>query len=98
ILTNQAFEIPYFYQLQFNHEAADWLHGEKLWYLSINATAIEKWFLQKLGLDGCAEIYSSISTTQGCLGMAAFLGFSPIVLLGLDLSYTDHQRYPQDVT
>lgn len=94
LMTNRAYETPYCFTLKFNHEALRWIHGTKLYFRGQDLFGIDSWFEKELGLDQWPRIDYRISTTYACLGIAHFLGCAPLILMGIDLAYTDQKKYP----
>lgn len=97
ILTNTSFMTPFCFQLGFNFQALEILHGTKIFFRGIDHYGMDCWFEKHLGIDGYPRIKGSVSSTDVCVKIAKFLGCSPVVLLGVDLSYTDKKRYPDEV-
>lgn len=97
ILTNYGYEVPFCYELNVNYEALELIHGSKVYFRGYGSYGLNNYMEKKLGLDTYPPVYSPLSTTHCCLGIAMTLGCSPIILLGVDLAYTDRKRYPEDV-
>ena len=97
VLANFAYEIPYFYIRGFNKKAFAILNGIKMRFNGLDPFGVDSWFNQELYKKDFPIFHSKISTTHSCLGVAQWLGCNPIVCLGLDLSYTEGQRYPEKV-
>ncbi len=75
---------PLFFQSRI---ASDWLKGEKLWVEGSGTIPMEEWIAGRLGLstatfDGGWNVATFLSA------LAARLGCSPIILVGVDLSST----------
>ena len=96
MLTNTAFTVPYFQTMQFNASAARLLHSERLFFRGPESYGAINWILTKLGIEE-KKVHFNISTTCACLSLADHLKSSPIVFLGLDLSYTESKRYPEGI-
>jgi antitoxin component YwqK of YwqJK toxin-antitoxin module len=95
--TNFAFEIPYFYRPRVNHDALMALHGPLLYTNGFGNFKLSKWMEEKLGIATESTFDTGISTTNFSLGLAANLGCNPIFFVGVDLSYTNNDRYPNGV-
>jgi antitoxin component YwqK of YwqJK toxin-antitoxin module len=93
IMTNTAFEVPYFVSTHFNYRAQNILHGPKLFFRGLEDYQVIEYFIEKLGIQHEKQLEYHISTTCGCLALAVELGCNPIIFTGLDLSYTDRKRY-----
>lgn len=92
MLTNTAFSVPYFETLQFNRYASSLIHGERMFIRGSESYGAIRWMVKHLGLDDVFVDFN-ISTTCACLALACKMKCSPLVFLGLDLSYTDNKRY-----
>ena len=97
ILMSEGFDVPYFFRCRFNHDALHWLSGVKIWCAGKESVPIGRFLERKALLQG-ALISARVSTTHFIASIAAFLGCSPIILTGLDLSYTEKKRYAKGVT
>lgn len=97
ILTNYAYEVPFCYMSSVNNEALKLVHGTKVFFRGRASYDFDAYFENQLGLGKYPLVYSPLSTTHVCLGIAAMLGCNPIILLGVDLAYTDRKRYPDAV-
>lgn len=96
ILTNYSYEVPFFYKLSANYEALKLLHGEKIFFRGVASYGFDAYFENQLDLDKYPPIHSPLTTTHACLGIASMLGCNPIILIGVDLAYTDRKRYPDE--
>lgn len=96
MLTNTAFSVPYFHIMQFNHDAASLIHGERLFIRETENYRSIRWMISELSLEN-SVLHFNISTTSACLAVADMLGCEPLVFLGLDLSYTDDKRYLDEI-
>jgi antitoxin component YwqK of YwqJK toxin-antitoxin module len=97
IIMNTAFETPFFYRNRLNHEALDLVHGEHLFLTGSIGYDISEWFEKKLSMK-------SQTISEGCnvlnfsLAIAHAMGCTPIILVGIDLAYTNSQSYAEGVT
>lgn len=92
MLTNTAFTVPYFQIVQFNRYASSLIHGDRLFIRGSESYGSIRWMIKYLGLDD-KLVNFNISTTCACMALAYEMQCSPLVFLGLDLSYTDNKRY-----
>lgn len=97
IISNQAFEVPYFFRSRVNKDTLRAVHGEKLYLPGATGYPIGEWMDAKVG-------YSPISIDEGTnvvnltLSIAKALGCSPILCVGLDLAYTSGESYAAGIT
>lgn len=96
-MTNLAYEVPFFYANRFYYKAFHLIHGPKI-YISTGYGNVEKWLEKEIGLPNTEYISGGISTTNVCCNLAGLFGANPIVLIGLDMAYTDSSRYADGVT
>lgn len=97
LLTNFAFDIPFFYTNRFCNEALRIVHGERLFIRGGMQLGVVDWFEKELGLDVSERIPPTISTSNVCAEVAGILGCYPIILVGMDLSYQEGRRYAEGV-
>lgn len=96
IKTNAAFEVPFFYKTRFNKDSFDFLHGPKVLISGKSGYSISEWFTPLVSTS-YAELdffKTGISSSNFAMELARHLGCNPILLLGIDLAYTDASRYP----
>ncbi|MCE5316320.1 MAG: DUF115 domain-containing protein [Parachlamydia sp.] len=98
-MTNTAFELPIFYAHRFYCEAFTKIHSFRLFTTRGVGFGVQKWFDRELQLPSSDEISGSgISTSNFCEDIACALGNNPIILVGMDLAYTEAARYAAGVT
>jgi len=97
-LTHFGFNVPLFYQNRFFNEAFRQTHGPLLYVTGSGGYRVSTWFEKELGIEDAVEIIMGVSTSNFLLEIANFLGCNPIVLIGMDLSYTEDKRYVEGVT
>lgn len=92
IISNIAFETPFFYRSRMNQEAALAVQGPKLYLPGAVGYPIAQYIDEQLG-------YSSLELDDGAnvinlsLTIAKALGCNPLIIVGLDLAYTDGMSY-----
>lgn len=92
IISNTAFETPFFYRSRMNKEAVRAVHGPKLYLPGATGYPIAEHIDEQLG-------YSSLELEEGAnvinlsLAIAKSLGCNPLIIVGLDLAYTDGMSY-----
>jgi antitoxin component YwqK of YwqJK toxin-antitoxin module len=59
---------------------------------------VSEWFEEELGIEDAEQIIMGVSTSNFLLEIARFLGCNPILLVGMDLAYTNDSRYAEGVT
>jgi antitoxin component YwqK of YwqJK toxin-antitoxin module len=97
IRTNYAYEIPYFVRARFQNEAWQTLHGPKIYVGGNCEYLIYEWFEKELGIFPEKSLQVGVSSTNFSLEFARILGCNPIILIGVDLAYTDSSRYAKGV-
>lgn len=92
IIMNKAYDVPFFYRSRMYHGALDLVSGDRL-YISGNAGYdLADYFDKEIGIvptdveEGCNVINMSLS-------IAEKMGCNPIILVGVDLAYSDDQSY-----
>ncbi len=91
LITNQAFETPYFYRNRMFHEALHLLQGDRL-YIAGSTLPLLRWIENKLGLP-TEELEGGYNVINLSLAIAQAMGCNPIIFVGVDLAYTDGLSY-----
>lgn len=97
IRMNNSYVSPVFHKLRFSSIASKILSGEHILMKGIESPSTA-WFEKELGLEQTKDIETGISSTTFSLGIARMLGCNPIIIVGLDLAYTDNKRYPEGIS
>ena len=96
-----AFEMPFLYSTRVFPQIFQTCNGPFGYMRSGIGGMLELWIEEALSLQDplLGELLSqeSISVTAICLAWAQFLGCNPIFLNGVDLAYTNQQRYASGV-
>lgn len=90
---NQAFEIPYFYRNRLNREALKLISGQHLYVTGTAGYPISSWFEEQLGIKEKKDIEEGCNVVNFSLAIAHAMGCNPIILVGLDLAYTQGKSY-----
>ncbi|MCE5316321.1 MAG: DUF115 domain-containing protein [Parachlamydia sp.] len=93
LIMNQAFEIPYFYRNRLLHQALKLIHGKHLYVTGTGGYPVSKWFEEKAGMKEAKEIEEGCNVINFSLSIAQELGCNPIILVGVDLAYTNEKSY-----
>lgn len=96
-LANFAYEVPFFYHNRFHKEAFKQLHGPRLYVNGTGGFNTADWFEEYLGIQSQYTFISGVSTTNFLLEVSMLLGCNPIILVGVDLAYSNRQRYAAGV-
>lgn len=95
MMTHSAFELPFFYAQRFYRGAFDKIHGPKIYACANLPFRIQEWFDKELEIpSGQTELFG-LSSANAAVTLADYLGCNPVILLGIDLSYTDSKRYAE---
>jgi hypothetical protein len=96
LLANIAYEVPYFYRNRMFYEAMRLISGDRLFVTGSAGHGIAEWFEEKLGIK-YKEIQEGFNVINFSIALAQALGCNPIILVGVDLAYTDSQSYAKGV-
>lgn len=96
-LTSFAYDIPLIYEDRYYFQAIAQWHGPLLHVANNSAVHILRWFEKELGFQFHNHILGGVSTANFLLEMALFLGCNPIIMVGMDLAYTQDKRYVEGV-
>lgn len=90
-------KVPFFYRNRIFHDALGAIRGPRLYLSGTGGYEIADWFDQELGLEG-PSLDEGHNVINFCLEIARALGCNPIILVGVDLAFTDDQYYSNNVT
>lgn len=96
LITNLAFETPYFYRNRLQHSSLSLLHGDHLYVQGSGGYGITQWFEERLGIDA-KDVAEGCNVINFSLSIAAELGCNPIIFVGVDLAYSDEEPYAPGV-
>lgn len=96
LISNSAFEVPFFYRSRMNRQAFNTIHGPRLYLGGSNGYRTAEWFDEKLGIPD-QEIDEGHNVINFCMDVARILGCNPIILVGMDLAYTNQRSYAPGV-
>lgn len=93
LFMNQAFQVPFFYRNRIFPQALSLIQGDRLYVPGSGGHEIAKYFEKKLGIEASEEIPEGNNVVNFSLSIATALGCNPIILLGVDLAYTEDKSY-----
>ena len=80
-----SFEIPFFYQGRFSSDLLQTVHSPLLWMPDSGSYPLETWLAAECGVF--AERFDAGWTVANfCTSLAAYLGYSTIIFVGMDFS------------
>lgn len=92
IISNNAFQVPYFVNFRMNSFALNAIHGDHIYVNGASAYEISKWVDQELDIDG-PTIVEGYNVINYALSIATAMGCYPIIMVGVDLAYTEGKSY-----
>lgn len=92
LMNNQAHEVPFFYRGRMFHPAFQAIHGPRLHITGTGGYPVSDWFEEKLGIQG-DNVEEGHNVITFLMEIAKFMGCDPIILVGMDLAYTDMCAY-----
>lgn len=93
LLSNNAYETPFFYRNRIYTEALGLNSGSKLYMTGAGGYEIHKWIEKKLGMGAIDSVDEGHNIVNFSVSIAKKLGCNPIILCGVDLAYTNNQSY-----
>lgn len=96
ILSNTAFEVPFFYRNRIYPEALELVQADRIYVSGAGFYTFPKWFEEQLGIE-TLDLDEGNNVINFSLSIAEMLGCNPIILVGVDLAYTDNQSYAADL-
>ncbi|MBA3602524.1 MAG: DUF115 domain-containing protein [Parachlamydiaceae bacterium] len=92
----QAYEIPFFYRNRLNHSAFKTIHGPRLYLTGGGGYDVSKFFESRLNIEG-EDIEEGENVVTFCIEIALAMECDPIILVGMDLAFTDRKTYSEGV-
>lgn len=92
IISNYAFQTPYFVNFRMNSFALNAIHGDHLYVNGTSAYEISNWVDKELNIEG-PTIVEGYNVINYALSIAIEMGCSPIIMVGVDLAYTEGKSY-----
>lgn len=93
----QGYGIPFFYRNRLYYEALQSITGPRLYITGTGGYEISEWFEEQLKILGKEDIDEGNNVINFCMAIAHALGCNPIILVGVDLAFTDQQYYAEGV-
>lgn len=97
LMSNHAFEVPFFYRGRMHHKAFDTIHGPRLYVNGTGGYFVSDWLEHKLGIADDTFVDEGHNVINFLVYVAMKLGCSPIILVGMDLAFTGMQSYASGV-
>lgn len=94
---HHAYETPFIYQNRLHPKSLREIHGQRIFLNKPTGYPIADWLKEKIDLREETALQSGVSVTNFCISIAHALGCSPIILIGLDLSYSSEKKYAQGI-
>ena len=93
LISNIAFEEPFFYRLRMYNPASKTIHGERIYVTGSSGYKIGGMIEKKLEVDSSHFVEEGHNVVNFNLGIARDLGCNPIILVGVDLAYSNDCSY-----
>lgn len=97
ILSNIAFETPFFFRSRMTSDAVSLLHGPRVYLPGTTGYPIAEYVDESLEYDAF-KMDEGANVINTSLSIAEKLGCNPIIFVGLDLAYTDGLSYAAGIT
>jgi hypothetical protein len=96
-LDQDAAEIPHFYQSRFSSALLGLVHGPLLWMAESGNDPVEGWLKERYAIPFPA-FDAGWTAANFCTAIAALLGCSPIIFVGMEFSCSSDQVYAGGVS
>lgn len=94
LMINQGYTMPFFYRNRINHQALNYIDGEKIYIPRSTGFSIGNWMEEKLGLKTKeTTISEGYNVLNFATSLAYELGCNPIITVGVDLAYSRGASY-----
>jgi hypothetical protein len=96
VAVTQPYCIPFFYRSRLFHKALIDMTGPRLYLTGAGGYETSRWFEQQLNIDG-EDVDEGHNVVNFSLQIAQALGCNPIILVGVDLAFTDQKYYADEI-
>lgn len=96
LIMNTAYEVPFLYRSRMYYKALDLVHGTLLYVTGSGGYKISKWLEESFKILG-EHVDEGFNVINFNLSIAQAMGCNPIILVGVDLAYTDRRSYHSGV-
>ncbi len=96
LIMHTAYEVPYIYKARASFSCMQLVHGLKICSEGSETSRLPSWFEKKMGINA-PEINSGFNVVNFSFSIAKLLGCNPIILVGVDLAYSDSKSYHSGV-
>lgn len=93
LISNIAFEEPFFYRQRMYHPALKMIHGERIFVTGAGGYRLPAWFEDRFEIPKVEPIEEGHNVVNFNLSIARELGCNPIIIVGVDLAYSDNLSY-----
>lgn len=93
----QSHNIPFFYRGRLFHEAFTAIKGPRLYLTGAGNYSLPNWFEKQLKIEG-TDLDEGHNVVNFSIQIAQALGCNPIILVGVDLAFTDQRFYAQGIS
>lgn len=97
LIANKAFEVPFLYRGRMNIDAFNTIHGDRVYVTGSSGYRVSEWFEKELNIPGF-DVNEGCNVVNFSLSIAHAMGCNPIILVGVDLAYSDKRSYHTGVT
>ena len=92
----QPYHVPFFYRNRLFHGALTSIKGPRLYLTGAGGYETSHWFEKQLNIEG-EDLDEGHNVVNFSLQIAQALGCNPIILIGVDLAFTNQQYYADGV-
>lgn len=97
LVMNTAYEVPYFYRNRLYSKVLPLLQGPLLFVPGSAGYHISEWLEEKLNIPASAHVDEGFNVVNFSMDLARLMGCNPIILVGVDLSYSNQHSYQAGV-
>lgn len=92
----QDCQLPFFYRNRLFHEALQAIKGPRLYLTGTGGYDISRWFEEQLKIEG-NDLDEGNNVVNFSIEIAQALGCNPIILVGVDLAFTNQSHYADGI-
>ncbi|MBN9377425.1 MAG: hypothetical protein BGO14_10055 [Chlamydiales bacterium 38-26] len=93
LISNTAFEVPFFYRQRMYNKALKTVHGEHIYVTGAGGYRLPTWFEKNFEIPAVEPLEEGHNVVNFNLSIARELGCNPIIIVGVDLAYSNNSSY-----
>lgn len=97
VLHQTSFTTPFFFRSRWHHQALKAMPGKKVYINGSGDNLACEWFENHFNIDP-VDLDGGFNVINLAISSAIYMGCSPILLIGMDLSFTNNKLYSKGIS